>query len=338
MQRRTFVIGAIAGGVGLVQYVLVSRYMNRLREPRGFSVREYLGFGEKAALVAITPNEDFFVQSKGEVPTIRAGEWHLRIDGLVEEALTITYADLLGWPRIDKLLTLECINNPIGGTYIGNARWSGTPLQPLLEGVRPTREAVNAILYGADGYTTGLPVERLLNPENFLAYRMNGEDLSPAHGYPCRIFVPGKYGQKQPKWLTRIELVNREFLGYWETRGWSDDAECWAHARFTDLEDGAKISGKNFVITGYAQGNLDGIQTVEISFDGGKAWEKTSLFSNPPPPTWSFWKYVWVAPRAGRYRLTVRATDRRGRIQEPEPQSFFPGGATGQQNLEVIVE
>jgi len=337
MERRTFIIGAVAGGIGLVEYGFVTRYMNSMRAPRRFSVKDYAQSGEQAALVAITPNEDFYVTSKGTTPRVKAEDWRLKVDGLVARPFTLNYQELLALPSVEKALTLECISNPIGGTFIGNAKWTGTPLAPLIERAQPTREAAHAIIYAADGFSTGHPLARLRNEENFLACRMNGEGLPPNHGYPVRVFIPGKYGMKQPKWVTRIEFVNKAYLGFWETQGWSDLCERWAHARFTDLKDGAKISGKNFELTGYAVGNLDGIKAVEISFDGGETWQPTNLFSNPSPLTWSFWKYIWVEPKPGDYKIAVRAIDGKGRVQRYGPRDTFPDGATGQQVLKVTV-
>jgi DMSO/TMAO reductase YedYZ molybdopterin-dependent catalytic subunit len=337
MERRTFIIGAVAGGIGLFEYGFVSRYMNSLHAPHGPSVKAYERFGERAALVAITPNEDFYVTSKGSTPTVRVSQWRLKIDGLVAHPLILTYDELLKLPQIEKALTLECISNPIGGNALGNAKWTGTLLKPLLERVQPAREAAHAILYAADGFSTGHPIARVWNEENFLAYKMNDEDLPPDHGYPVRIFIPGKFGMKQPKWVTRIQFVNKAYLGYWETRGWSDTCERWAHARFSDLRDGAKISGRNFELTGYALGNLDGIKAVEISFDDGKTWQRANLFSNPSSLTWCFWKYIWVNPQRGTYHLRVRAIDGKGRVEGWDPRGIFPDGATGQQTLKVTV-
>lgn len=337
MERRTFIIGAVAGGIGLAEYAFVSRYMNSLRAPRGFSVKAYEHYGERAAILAITPNEDFYVTSKGSTPTVDAAKWRLKFDGLVGRPFTLAYDELLKLPRIRHLLTLECISNPRGGTFLGNADWTGTPLKPLLERAQPLKEAAHAIIYAADGYSTGHPIARLWNDENFLAYQMNGEDLPPDHGYPARIFIPGKFGMKQPKWVTRIQFVNAAYLGYWETRGWSDDSERWAHARFTDLQDGGTIRGKNFELTGYALGNLDGIKAVEISFDDGGRWEPTSLFSNPSPLAWCFWKFLWVDPKPGTYKIRVRAIDGKGRIEGPDPKDIFPNGATGQQAVKLRV-
>jgi DMSO/TMAO reductase YedYZ molybdopterin-dependent catalytic subunit len=337
MERRTFIIGAVAGGIGLVEYNFVSRYMNSLHNPQHASVRAYERDGERAALVAITPNDDFYVTSKGTTPYLDASKWRLKIEGLVANPFILTYDDLLKLPRVEKTLTLECISNPIGGNYLGNAKWAGTPLKPVLERAQPTKQAANVVIYAADGFSSGHPIARIWNEENFLAYQMNDSDLPPDHGYPVRIFIPGKFGMKQPKWVTRIQFVNKAYLGYWESKGWSDDCERWAHARFTDLRDGAKISGKSFELTGYAIGNLDGIKAVEISFDDGRTWAKTNFFSNPSPMTWSFWKYIWVDPSPGLHKIWVRAIDGKGRVEERDPRGIFPDGATGQQTLEVTV-
>jgi hypothetical protein len=337
MERRTFIIGAVAGGIGLFEYTFVSRYMNSLRNPSRLSVKAYDHYGPRAALVAITPNEDFYVTSKGSTPRVDVGKWRLKVDGLVAESFSLSYDDVLKLPRIEKYLTLECISNAIGGNALGNALWTGTPLKPLLERARPKKEAAHAVLHAVDGFSSGHPIDRIWNKENFLAYQMNGEDLPPDHGYPARIFIPGKFGMKQPKWITRIEFVDKAYLGYWESQGWSDTCERWAHARFSDLKSGAKISGKNFELTGYALGNLDGIKSVEISFDDRPTWQPANLFSNPSPLTWTFWKFNWIDPKPGKYKLRVRAIDGKGRVEEWDPRGIYPEGATGQQALDIAV-
>jgi DMSO/TMAO reductase YedYZ molybdopterin-dependent catalytic subunit len=337
MERRTFIIGAAAGGIGLVEYAYLTRWMSALHDPGGLSVRAYDEYGERAALVAITANDDFYVTSKGGTPSVKASEWQFKFDGLVAEPFTLTYRELLALPRIEKELTLECISNSIDGNAIGNARWTGTPLKPLIERAQPSKEAAHAVIYAADGFSTGHPLARLWNEENFLAYQMNGEDLPPTHGYPVRVFIPGKFGMKQPKWVTRIELVNKAYLGYWETRGWSDSCERRAHARFTDLKNGARISARNLELCGYAVGNLDAVKAVEISLDDGATWKPTNLFSNPSALVWAFWKYIWVNPTPGHYTIRVRAIDGTGKAQDYKPREIFPDGATGQQALKVTV-
>ena len=337
MERRTFIIGAVAGGIGLAEYIYVSGLMNHLHDTGALSVKTYEKFGDQAALLAITSNDDFYIMSKGAAPYLKASEWKLKVDGLVANPFTLTYLGLLALPRIEKVFTLECISNPIGGNLVGNATWTGTPLKPLLEKARPSPEAAYAVLHGADSLTSGHPIGRLWNEENFLAYQMNGEDLPPDHGYPARIFIPGKFGMKQPKWITRIEFVNQAYLGYWERRGWSNECERSAHARFRDLKSGSVLSGKNLELAGYAIGNLDGIQSVEVSLDDGRSWQPASVFSNPSPIVWTFWRYMWVDPRPGEYMLRVRAIDGKGRVQPYDPRDIFPDGATGQQVVKITV-
>jgi DMSO/TMAO reductase YedYZ molybdopterin-dependent catalytic subunit len=337
MERRTFIIGAVAGGIGLAEYIYVSGLMNHLRDTGALSVKSYEKFGDQTALLAITSNDDFYIMSKGTAPYLKASQWKLKVDGLVDNAFTLTYLELLALRRIEKVFTLECISNPIGGNLLGNATWTGTPLKSLLEKAKPRPEAAYAVLHGADGLTSGHPIARLWNEENFLAYQMNGEDLPPDHGYPARIFIPGKFGMKQPKWIIRIEFVNKAYLGYWESRGWSNECERWAHARFSDLKSGAKLSGRNLELAGYAIGNLNGIQSVEVSLDDGQSWQPASVFSNPSPIVWTFWRYIWVDPHPGEYTLRLRAIDGKGRIQSYDPRDIFPDGATGQQVVKVTV-
>jgi len=171
-----------------------------------------------------TPNRNFYVTSYSGTPVLDADRWRLKIHGLVQRPLTLTFADIMRIPSIRRILTLECIGNPPDGHAIGNAEWTGVKLKPLLEhaGVKPN--AIYAAMRAADGYYTGVPVAELMRDENWLVYRMNGAPLPPDHGFPLRIFIPGKYGMKQPKWLTEIELVDTPFIGYWEARGWSNEA------------------------------------------------------------------------------------------------------------------
>ena len=338
MERRRFI--SIAGGVGvgvLLPYAFY-RYLMAGTNAGRIGVTDFLKDGPQAALRAITPAGDLYVMSSKGNPAVDANKWSLAIDGLVENPLRFNYDELRKLPPYETHLTLECISNPVGGRYIGNARWRGTLLQPLLERARPTPAAVYAVLYAAEGYTTGHPVERLLRPGNFLAYEMNGEPLTRDHGFPLRIFFPGRYGMKMPKWLTRIEFVNKEYLGYWEWQGWSNTADRQLRAVVDDPRDAARISGSNFVITGYAVADAAGVSKVEISTDDGRSWQEAPIFSNPiPSQMWAFWKLVWVNPSKGKHTLQVRATDGAGRLQTAAHSGEWPSGATGYHTISVEV-
>lgn len=333
MQRRTFIIAAAAGGVGLLEYTYFSGWMNNLRDTRPrLRVRDYLGHGENAALAAITPTEDFYNVQKGSPWRVDGNLWRLRVDGLVARPISLTLSDVRSRAAVEHVLTLECVDNRVGGHYIGNAKWKGVELAPLLTeaGIRP--EARYVVLHGADGLTSGHPCEALRSA--FLAYEMNGQPLPANHGFPLRILIPGKYGYKQPKWLTRIELVDRQYLGYWERKGWNEAGERGIHARFDVPEDLKQLRGASFVLTGYALGGPSGVRAVEIST--GEGWVPTDLFSNPSTAAWAFWKYVWK-PAPGRYDVRARGIGGDGTVQSEGPHDPFPNGATGQQIIQVSV-
>src|SRR5262249_1671282 len=338
MDRRRFISIVGGAGVGLLLPYAFYRYLMGGRSVGHIGVKEFLKDGPQAALRAITPTSDFYVTSSRSEPAVDVDQWSFVVDGLVEQPLRFRYDEIRQLESYETYLTLECISNPVGGSSIGNAHWRGTRLRPLLERARIRPQAVYAVLYGADAYTTGHPVEQIRGQANFLAYEMNGERLNRVHGFPLRLFIPGKYGMKMPKWLTRIEFVDKEYLGYWEHQGWSNASDRQTRAVIDDPRDAARISGTSFVITGYALADAAGVSRVEVSTDGGQTWRPADIFSNPiPSQVWAFWKYVWVNRPKGKYTIQVRATDGRGRVQTAEHSREWPAGATGYHTLTVEV-
>ncbi len=199
-------------------------------------------------------------------------------------------------------------------------------------------EAKYAVFYASEGYTTGHPIERFNDPANFLAYDTNGAPLPRVHGFPLRVLMPGRYGLKMPKWLTRIEFVDKEYLGYWERQGWCNVGDRHAQAVIDDPHIGSTIKGQAFIITGYTIGDTSGISKVEISVDGGDQWAEVEIFSNPQPAQmWAFWKYVWQNPPKGKQILKIRATDSCGNRQTAIEKPEWPAGATGYHTIDVTV-
>ena len=337
MDRRRFLIASTAGGAWFVGLLTLYNKYDDTRVSSRVRVEEYLHLGERAALEAITSNADFYTTSQGLTPRVKADEWRLVVDGLVENPVTLTLPQVKALPPLERTLTLECIENRVGGPAIGNARWRGTALRPLLESARPRKEARSALLHAADGYATGIPLERLLWDDNFLAYEMNGEPLPPAHGYPLRVFFPGKYGMKQPKWLTRIEFLAEHQLGFWEERGWSDTAERQTRAVIDGPRPrrGAKLSGQIFLLVGYAVADASGITRVELSEDDGQSWQPAEIFSNPSPYVWTFWRYEWRPSAPGTYSLRVRAVNGDGKVQTAAQHDSWPEGATGHHRIQL---
>lgn len=292
-----------------------------------------------------TPNTKFYVTSYASTPAVDVNSWRFGIKGMVENPASFSYAEIRKLPPIEQMLTLECISNPPDGTAISNATWTGVKLRPILERARIKRGAKFVAMRGADGYHTVLPVEELMREENFLPYLMNGDPLPAEHGYPLRIFIPGKYGMKQPKWITELEFADHEIPGYWETRGWSDT--CWRKVNsgfFSPRVEGGLLSlfDRKAEVTapvdiyGWALAGPSGIKRVEISPDDGVTWRNAELVANSSPYVWTVWKYRFAPKSAGTFIIHVRATDGSGVAQPPtDPQTG--SGMSGQARLALAV-
>ena len=305
-----------------------------------------LAAGEVLALPPFggpTPNDRFYITSYAATPRVDLAAWRLRIGGLVANPLELTWPDIKQLPAIEETLTLECISNPPDGSLIGNARWVGPKLRPLLERAQIKPGAVYAALHARDGYYTGVPVDELMRRENFLPYLMNGAPLPPEHGFPLRLFIPGKYGMKQPKWITEIRLLDRPFRGYWEMRGWSNAAWRKANSGFFAPRPIAGLSPDLAVATrvpapvdvwGWALAGPSGIRKVEVSTDDGRSWHAARLAGNRQRYEWTVWKYHFAPRTAGLYHLRVRATAGDGTVQPViDPQQG--AGMSGQPRLDL---
>lgn len=281
-----------------------------------------------ASYGGVTPNDKFYVTTYGSTPQVDKKTWRLRIHGLVKHPLMLSYEDVRAMPALKEELTLECIGNVTNGHSISDAIWVGPRLAPILERAGIQSKAVYAAIRAADGYSTGIPVDEMMRKENFLPYLMNGVPLPPAHGYPLRIFIPGKYGMKQPKWITDIEFVDHEFIGYWEARGWSNSAWRKVNSGLFYPDSGGKISFLEIFtrayrlkppveLVGWALAGPSGIRKVEVSTDGGKTWHEAQIVRNSSRYVWTVWKYHFAPARKGEYEVRVRATSGAGVTQPP---------------------
>jgi DMSO/TMAO reductase YedYZ molybdopterin-dependent catalytic subunit len=284
----------------------------------------------------VTPNEKFYTISINLFdPTINPKTWKLAIHGLVEKPLQLSLDELKGLPSHEAYVTFACISNEIGGHLIGNAEWKGVPLKALLEMARLKPGAHKVILRSDDGYSTGVPLERCMRPQTFLAYEMNGRELPHSHGFPLRAVIPGYYGMKQPKWLTEIEVVAHDYQGYWEERGWADEAVVKTLSRIDVPAHRAQIPLSGAPIGGIAFAGERGIRRVEFSMDGGKTWQEATI--KPPLSlyAWTLWVGELVLPSRGEYMLAVRATDGDANLQDERVSEPLPDGASGYHKLRV---
>ena len=293
------------------------------------------GFGREVS--PITPNDEFYITSYRSPPDVRLFNWSLGIKGLVKAPLTLDYTGLLSRPPTSEIVTLECVGNGVGGESIGTAEWEGLSLKTVLDEAGVESDAFDVVLRAADGYSDSFPVERAMAGDVLIAYKMNGVTLPPGHGYPARIIVPGIYGMKNVQWLTEIELVNKDYQGYYQRQGWSDNATVQTRSWITDPQEGDELDTRTMTMKGFAFAGTRGVRSVELSLDGGHTWQLARLKPALSPYSWVFWTYAWQDPKPGFYRLKVRATDGTGTLQSAIEHKPFPDGGTGLQEITFAV-
>ncbi len=174
----------------------------------------------QASQSRITSNDDFFTLSIGPVPQINANNWTLRVDGLVDHSMNITYQQLLSMPNVTELASLRCVTGLSGTAY-----WTGVPMPYFLNLIGPKASALEMVFFSADGYSTSLTLAELNRSDILLCWGMNNVTLPDNQGYPLKLVVPEDWGYKWAKWITHIQLVDYDYKGYWESVGWADNAQ-----------------------------------------------------------------------------------------------------------------
>ena len=287
----------------------------------------------------VTPTDQFYSVSKNIfTPNVDVTTWRLEVDGGVGRPISLTYDELLGMTAIEEYVTLTCISNLIGGNLISNALWKGVPLKLLLERAELPPTAKRIAFHATDSYVDSFPVEYALRDNVIVAYEMNGEPLSPKHGFPARIIVPGLYGMENVKWLNKIESVPEDFRGYYQRRGWADTAVIKTMSRVDVPPGSAKLAPENHLIGGIAFAGDRGISKVEVSADDRQTWEPAEVRKPLSPYTWVIWTRSWDATDPGLHRIWVRATDGTGEVQTAEAKASLPSGATGRHHIFVVVQ
>ena len=309
----------------------------------------------------ITPSELFYIRSHFAVPEMNVGSYRLSIRGAVRRELSLSYAEIRSMPSRSCIATLECAGNsrvflvpPAPGAQwelgaVGNAQWTGVPLSVLLERAGLADEVCELVLEGADrgvpkeepkppgaiSYARSIARQRALEPDVLIAYAMNGQDLTPDHGYPLRAVVPGHYGMASVKWLTDIVATTQPFQGYWQTSDygyWDDSDGIPVRRPLAEMKLKAQIArprvyetlepGRSYTIFGAAWAGDTDVTEIWLSLDGGASWVEGHFLDPINRHAWRRWKYDWITPtQPGRYTLLARA---KGADQNFQPDSHDP--------------
>jgi len=354
-RRRFLLTSAAVAGVSLVGYAGgswladsrgVSAVQQALRLPRPASPAPALPPGTDLNIPGlasfITPNASFYrVDTALVLPEVLPAHWQLRIHGMVRQELVLTFDDLIRRPLIEDYITLCCVSNPVGGPYIGNAKWLGASLRSLLQDAGIKAGASQLLCTSVDGFTSGAPVETAMDGRDaLLAIGMNGTPLPVAHGFPARLVIPGLYGYVSAcKWMVDIEVTTYGAAqAYWVPRGWSAQGPIKTESRI-DVPTGQNSinAGSKVTIAGVAWAQHKGIDAVEVRVGNGP-WQQARLATVPGIDTWRQWVYDWdVNVPPGSYLIEARATDKTGYTQTALAVPPEPNGATGYPSVLVNV-
>lgn len=307
----------------------------------------------------ITPIDRFFVRCHTYTPSVNLGEWSLKIDGKVGRPMTLKMADLKKLPRVELVSVLECAGNGrsfyeprVAGTQwafgsVGNGRWTGVRLRDVLQKAGIQGSAREILFDGADvplgkmpDFQRSITTAKALDPDTLLAYEMNGRTLPVEHGYPLRVIAPGWASDSWVKWLQHIEVLDREFEGFWMKSAYRHPPRPvppGTAVNAADMVPVTELNVKSVIATpavwtkpgtvrvqGTAWSNSSPVAKVEVSTDGGETWQRAKLGGPPTQYGWRLWQLDWKAAE-GEHKLISRATNMAGQIQ-PLSEEWNPSG------------
>jgi DMSO/TMAO reductase YedYZ molybdopterin-dependent catalytic subunit len=286
-----------------------------------------------------TPSTDFYrIDTALSVPDIDPDAWSLRVHGLVEHEVTLTFAELLAADLVEAWVTLACVSNEVGGNLVGNAKWLGLPVREVLARAVPLPGADMVLSRSADGFTASTPIEVLTDARDaLLAVGMNGAPLPVEHGFPVRMVVPGLYGYvSATKWVVDLEVTRfADTTAYWTDRGWSDHGPVKTESRIEVPRPGPSVTAGRVVVAGTAWAQHRGIVGVEVRVDTGP-WQAATLAADGGIDSWRQWALAWDAT-PGDHTLQCRAIDPDG-PQTDQVADVIPDGATGLHTIQVHVK
>ncbi len=263
---------------------------------------------------------------------IEEATWTLPISGMVAENREWTLDDLKAYDSVEEIITMQCISNRLGGDLISTTKWTGVPVRTLLEELDIEEGGEWLRIDGGDGFFEYVNIDMIMNDERIMfAYFFDDEPLPTRNGFPIRIYIPERYGMKQPKWIISMEVTAEDEQGYWVRRGWSEDAimnttaivdVVGQNALYRDADDNIRVP-----VGGWALAPTRGISKIEVSVDGGE-WEEAMMREPLSDKTWVKWRYDWLF-ESGTHNFEVRCYEGDGTLQPTDEQGVRPDGATG---------
>ena len=359
LNRRGFLYGAVTVGTATVVTAGFGRMLQRrydidderaelaLPQPSSSSpaagaqssTASEFDFGIDGISAFVTPVDEFYrIDTAIVVPQVSKDSWSLKIGGMVDHELELTFDDLLAREQVERYVTLSCVSNEVGGDLVGNGVWQGVMLADVLREAGVQAGAEQLVSRSIDGWTCGTPVAAIMDGRDaMLAVGQNGQPLRAEHGYPVRMVVPGLYGYvSATKWVTEIELTTWDaFDAYWVPRGWSKEAPVKTMTRIDRPRRNSDLEAGAFEIGGVAWAVHRGISAVQVRIDDGE-WLDAELAGVPSDDTWRQWRYTWQAS-PGEHSIEARAIDGAGAIQEEDEMSPAPNGAQGYHHVSVDV-
>jgi len=339
----SFGVAMLAGGTSALFGKAGAASRQDVRLPAAATKASPLPLGADLDVRGITPyltsNDTFYrVDVALQVPQIDAGAWRLKIHGLVDREVELSYDDILAMPLVERRITLTCVSNQVGDRYVGNATWLGIPMRALLERAGVKRGADCLVSTSKDDMTISTPMQALTDDRDaLLAVGMNGAPLPLEHGFPARMVVPGLYGYvSATKWVVDMEVTQFSKVStYWTDRGWAAQAPIKTQSRIDVPRQFASVSPGMVNVAGVAYAQRRGIAKVEVRVDDGD-WQEARLATEDTIDTWRQWVFPWDATR-GQHKILVRATDRTGHTQTSDRVPPRPDGATGWHSTTVNV-
>jgi len=287
--------------------------------------------GDEEFLDSSDPLVQRLLQQGGETD-LPADTYLLAVDGLVKNPLALSLNDLKTFPMVEQYATLTCISNPVGGDLISTTLFQGARLKDILETAELDPSVIDIKFTGVDGYSESLPIEAALHPETLLCYSMGNQPLSKVHGAPLRLYTPGRFGIKNPKWILKIVAIDIDYNGFWQQRGFTDNGIVQTSAVIDTTQDS---SDDQVTVGGIAFAGAREIQRVELSIDEGE-WTTAELNRPLSQLTWVLWRAA-LQLTPGEHRITVRAVDGNGDVQTEIKSSSHPNGVTGHHSINITV-